>query len=67
MSQTVDTDALIERFAKRDIAGERPWQPPGKAGPFGVGFFLLGAGNPPLEVCVVPAALLPGLVLTASD
>lgn len=50
----LDLDEFIDAFAARQVEGERPWEPPADPSSFDEGFFYLGAGNPPLEVLVVP-------------
>lgn len=50
----LDLDEFIDAFAARQVEGERPWDPPADPSGFNEGFFYLGAGNPPLEVLVVP-------------
>jgi hypothetical protein len=57
----INLDKLLDYFADRGMESERPWRPPTDAGPFEPGFYLLGAGNPAVEVCVVPARRRPRL------
>ena len=56
----LDDDALIDLFADRGVEGARPWPPPKEASDaFEAGVYYLGAGNPALEVCVVPSGRRP--------
>ncbi len=48
-------DSVLDRLAEPGVEGERRWRPPATAGPVRAEFCFLGDGNPPPEVCVVPA------------
>lgn len=56
----LNDDGVADMFAARGVEGARPWTPAsGPAGLFGHGVYYLGPGNPPLEVCVIPAKTRP--------